>query len=92
MHERPQIIKRQSPRMPEPIASPPPAPGPEPSDSIEQLIEVPPEPERLEVLDVIPAPADLTMTDWQQEFEFNHQESVLDTWDGEVDENGNDLW
>ena len=32
------------------------------------------------------------MTDWQQEFEFNHQESVLDPWDCEVDENGNDLW
>ena len=58
------------------------------STSIEQPIEVPPEPEYLEALAVTPAPTELTMTDWQQEFAFNHQESVLDPWDCEVDEIG----
>lgn len=92
MNERPQIVKHLRTNSPEIITFSPPTPVLSPSDSIEQTIEVPPEPDRLERLDITPAPTDLTMTDWQQEFEFNHQESVLDAWDCEVDDLGNDLW
>ena len=92
MNERPQIVKHLQTSTTKLITSSPPTPVPSPSDAIKQTIEVSLEPERLERLDVTPAPTDLTMTDWQQEFEFNRQESVLDAWDCEVDDLGNDLW